>query len=405
MPAASGVFKQLAYKVETTIGTKATNDSTAKFLRRVTSDLNLVKETYQSAEIRTDQQMQDMRHGTRRVEGTIRGELSPGTYAPFVQSALRRDFAAVTAISSLTLTITGASAPYTVTRSTGSFLTDGVKKGHVVRLSGANLAAGNVAKNLLVTNVTALDLTVIPLNGLTLTAESSKASSTVTVAGKVTYAPTSGHTNKSFSIEHYFGDITKSEVYLGCFPTALDIQLPASGLATVGIGMQGLNVETAGAQWFSSASAATTTGLLAAVNGVLTIDGTAVATLTGLTLNVASGRTGEAVVGSNAITTLFPGRITVSGQATALFETVTLRDAFLNETEFSLCAALTTGTAADSDFVSIFLPRVKANGHTVSDGEGGLVATIPFQALLPTTGGSGLANEMTTIQVQDSAAP
>lgn len=405
MPAASGVFKQLAFKVEGTIGTKPANDSSAKFLRRVTSDLNLVKETYQSNEIRTDQQMQDMRHGVRRVEGTISGELSPGTYAAFVQSALRRDFATVTAISSLTLTITGASAPYTVTRGAGSWLTDGVKKGHVVRLTGANLAAGNVAKNLLVTNVTALDLTVIPLNGVTLTAEASKAASTATVTGKVTYAPTSSHTNKSFSIEHWFGDISKSEVYVGCFPTSLDIQLPASGLATIGIGIQGLNVETASTQWFSSASAATTTGLMAAVNGVLTIGGTVFANLTGLTINAASGRTGEAVVGSNSIGTLFPGRILVSGQATALFETTTLRDAFLNEAEFELCTALTASTAGDADAISIFLPRVKANGHTVSDGEGGLVATIPFQALLPTTGGSGIANEMTTIQIQDTAAP
>jgi hypothetical protein len=127
--------------------------------------------------------------------------------------------------------------------------------------------------------------------------------------------------------------------------------------------------------------------------------------LTGLTLNLKSNRSGDPVVGSTSIPTMFAGRILVSGQATAYFDSVTLRDAFLNETEIDLTAVLTATSLAASDFISIYLPRIKVNGHTVSDGEAGLVATIPFQALLPTTGGAGVSNEMTTIQVQDSAAP
>lgn len=407
MPAASGIFKKLAYKVETTIGTVPANDSSAKYLRRVTSDISITKDTYQSNEIRTDQQMQDMRHGVRRAQGTINGEVSAGTYAPFIEAALRRDFAAVTAATGLTLTITGSSAPYTVTRGAGSWLTDGFKKGQVIRLSGANLAAANINKNLLITNVVALDLTVRPLNGLTLTAESSKAASTATVTGKVTYAPTSGHTNKSFSIEHYFADMspTQSEVYAGCFASGFSLQMPATGLATIGVPIQGLGaVTTATSQYFSSASAATSTGLMAAVNGILTISGTPVAVLTGLSMEVQSNRSGDPVVGSNTIPTLFPGRILCSGQATAYFDTATLRDAFLNETEIDLCAVLTADSTAASDFLSLYLPRIKCNGFTMNDGEAGLVATIPFQALLPTTGGSGIANELTTIQVQDSAA-
>lgn len=402
MPAASGVFKQLTYKAESTYGT-APAASGAQSLRRVTSDISVTKDTYQSNEIRTDQQMQDMRHGVRRVQGTINGELSPGTYADFIAAALRRDFAAVSALTGLSITVAG-SGPYTLTRSTGDFLTSGIKKGDVVRLTSGSFNASNLNKNLLVTGVTATVLTVRVLNASSMVAEGPIVSATVTMPGKKTYAPTTNHTNKSFSIEHWFSDLVQSEVYTGCQPSGLDFQLPASGLATLGIGIMGQGVTTASSQYFTSPTAATTTGLLAAVNGILLIGGTPVAALTGLTLNVESNRSGDAVVGSNVVPTLFPGRILASGQATAYFDSVTLRDAFLNETEFELIATFAADSTAASAFVSLALPRVKANGHTLDDGEGGLIATIPFQALLPSTGGSGIANELTTISVHDSAA-
>lgn len=403
MPAASGVFKQLAYKVESVYGT-APSASASQSLRRVTSDLGVTKDTYQSNEIRTDQQMQDMRHGVRRVQGNINGELSPGTYADFMAAALRKAWAATSAITGLSLTVAGA-GPYTITRAAGDFLTGGIKIGDVVRITAGSVNAANLNKNVLVTNVTATILTVRVLNGSALVAEGPIVSCTIAVTGKKTWAPTTGHTNLSYSIEHWFSDLVQSEVYTGCHPSSIDLQMPASGLATVGIGMMGQGVNTASSQYFTSPNAATTTGLLAAVNGLLLIGGTPVATLTGLTLNVQSNRSGEPVVGSNVVPTLFPGRILVSGQATAYFDSVTLRDAFLNETEFTMVMALTADNTANSAFISVSLPRVKSNGHTLNDGETGLVATIPFQALLPTTGGSGISNELTTISIQDSNAP
>jgi hypothetical protein len=403
MPQASGVFKQVTYKVEATYGTKPSAAS-AQSLRRVTSDLSLTKETYQSAEIRVDQQVQDMRHGVRRVAGTLNGELSPGTYKDFIAAALRRDFAAVTPIASASLTIAGAGPTYTVGRAAGSYLTDGVKKGDVVRLSVGALNAANLSKNLLVTACSASSITVRPLNGVALVAEGPITGCTVTVVGKKTYVPSTSHTNQSFSIEHWFADIAQSETHTGCQPTSLDLQLPPTGLATIGIGFVGKDVETATSQYFTTPTAATTTGLTASVNGLVLVNGTAVAVLTGLTLQVQSARSGDPVVGANTVPTMFPGRVTVSGQATAYFEDATFRDAFLNETEMEIVVVLASDNTAASKFVGITLPRCKLSGSSKSDGEGGIVQTIPFTALLPTTGGSGIANELSTIVVQDSDA-
>jgi len=134
------------------------------------------------------------------------------------------------------------------------------------------------------------------------------------------------------------------------------------------------------------------------------VAGSSVATLTGLTLNIASGYSGDPVVGSNTIPNMYPGRVIVTGQATAYFDSTTLRDAFINETEVEIIGVFTTSNDADSDFVSFVLPRVKIGGASKSDGEGGLIQTLPFQALYNTAGGSGTTSEQTTIVIQDSDA-
>lgn len=403
MPIASGVFKQLAYKAETTWGT-VPSSSGAQALRRTTSSLDLTKETYQSNEIRPDLQLSDFRHGVRSVTGRISGDLSSGTHSDFIAAILKRDFASVSAITGASITVAGAGPTYTVTRAAGSFLTDGVKIGDVIRLTAGSFAAGNLNKNLFVVALTATVATVIVLNGSALVAEGPIASATVSVVGKKTYVPTSGHTDKSFSIEHWFSDIAQSEVFSGCKPSACAIALPPTGIATVDWDFMGKDVTTATSQYFTSPTAATSTGSLAAVNGVVRVGSTTVATITGLTLNIAANFTGEAVVGSNTKPLMSPGRVLVTGQATCYFEDATFRDAFLNETETSILAAFTSDNTAAADFVSFAIPRVKFGGSAKDDGEKGIVQTIPFQALLNTAGGAGTSTERTTLSVQDSAA-
>ena len=400
---AAGVFKQLVYKAESTYGTIPSAGS-AQYLRRVQSSLDLAKDSYQSNEIRTDQQVYDFRHGVRRVQGKITGELSCTTYGDFLAAALRKAWAATSAITGASITVAG-SGPYTLTRAAGSYLTDGVKVGDVVRLTAGSFNANNLDKNLVVTGVTATVLTVVVLNGATMTAEGPIASATVTIPGKRVWTPQTGHTDNSFSIEHHYADLDQSEVFSGCKPTKISIGLPPTGLATIDMDMMGQNVTTyssGSAPYFTSPTAATATGLMQSVNGVLRMGGAAVANITGLTLDIASNYSGDAVVGANTVPFLFAGRILVTGQLTAYFDSVTLRDAFLNETEIDMIAVFSATNDDDAAFLSFVCPRIKLGGSSKNDGEGGLVQTLPFQALLDGTGGSGADTEITTLIVQDS---
>ncbi len=403
MAIAQGVSKQLTYKVQSALGTKATASS-AQSLRRVTSGLELQKGTFQSNEIRTDQQVSDFRHGSKSVSGPISGELSPGTYEDFLASAVRRDFTTVSDITSLSITIAASGSAWTVTRSTGSFLTDGIKVGDVVRLTAGSFDAANSNKNLFVASMTATVLTVYTLNGSAMTAEGPIASATLALTGKKTYVPESSHTNKYWTIEEWNSDITVSRTFIDCKVSTASVDMPPEGMATINFGFLGRSQDIAASQYFTSPTAATTTGVVAGANGLLIKDGAKVGNVTSMNFEINGNMTTEPVVGSDTSPDVFAGRVTVSGQMTVLFEDDTFLQMFEDETEASVSFALTTDNTATADFIAFTFPRIKAGGATPDDGEKGIVQTIPFTALLDGTGGSGTDSEKTTISIQDSQA-
>lgn len=403
MAVAVPVAKQVRIKKETTWST-APGTTGAQLLRRVSSDLDLRKQTYESSEIRTDYQVADFRHGVRSVEGRISGELSPLTYEALFAAAVRKAWAATSALTSLSITVAASGSQWTLTRGSGSYLTDGVKIGDVVRLTAGSFDAANLDNNLLVVDLDATVATVVTLNGSSLVAEGPISSATMSVPGKRVFVPATSHTDDSFSIEHWFSDISQSELFRGCKVMNAAVNLPATGIATVDFGFMGKDVTTATSAYYTSPTAATTTGVVAAVNGVVRYGSGKVANITGLNFTIDGAMSANPVVGSNTYPDIFEGRVSVTGQFTAYFEDATYRDAFLNETEVSITVAMTTSNSDDAAFIAFTFPRCKLGGTTKSDGgTGGIVQTVPFTALVKTTGGSGTASEATTIVVQDSA--
>ncbi len=403
--AITGVDMQLKVKKQTALGTIASGGG-GQLLRRVQSTLNLKKDTYESNEIRSDYQVQDFRHGARRVEGSISGEISAGTYSLLIQSAMRRDFAAVTAITGLSVTIAGSGPTYTITRASGDFLAGNIKAGHVIRLSVGTLNAANINKNLLVVSVTATVLTVVVLNGVAMFAEGPIASTTVTVQGKVTFCPQTAHTNDFYTFEHWYSTLspTASESYWDCKVGGFNISLPPTGIATIEFPIMGLDMLPTTSEALTSAAAATSTGVLAAVNGVLRNAAGAIANVTGLTINVTNNNSmAGPVVGLNKYVDIVNGRHKVTGQLTAIFDSVTLRDAFINETELALYAAFTSDNTATASFIAITIDRLKLGAADRDDSEGVKTVTLPFTALLNSPGTT--STDVTTLRVQDSAAP
>ncbi len=398
MATASGINKIVSYKKETTFGTLP-SASGAQTIRRVSSSFNLTKETYQSEEIRTDYQLTDFRHGVRAVEGNISGELSAGAYSDFLASSLARNWTAATPSALGSTTIASVTGTYTITRTTGSFLTDGVRVGNGIRLTG--FATNNNNKNLLVIALTATVATVVALNGATLTPETVASGGTYTVSGKTTYAPTTGHTDDSYSFESWQSDIGQSEVFVGNKVNTVGIALPATGLTTVDLSFMGQDLkQRSTSQYFTSPTAQGNNGIFAAVNGALIVNGSPVALVTAANININRNMTSEAVVGSNIKPEIYEGRIIVDGDFSTLYQDGTFAGYFDTEAEISLVVALTANSLPNSEFMSFTLPRLKLSTDTKDDGEKGIVSQNSFQAL---KGNGTNGFEATTIMIQDSS--
>ena len=398
MATATGINKLVSYKKETTFGTLP-SASGAQTTRRVSSNFNLTKETYQSEEIRTDYQLSDFRHGVRSVEGNISGELSAGAYSDFLASALARNFTAAAPSALGSTTIASVTGTYTITRTTGSFITDGIRVGNVIRLTG--FATNNNNKNLLIIALTATVATVVALNSATLTPETVASGGTYTASGKTTFAPTTGHTDDSYSFESWYADIGQSEVYTGNKVNTVGIALPATGLTTIDLNFMGQDLKQRGtSQYFTSPTAQGTNGIFAAVNGALIVNGSPIALVTAANININRNMTSEAVVGSNIKPEIYEGRIVVDGDFSTLYQDGTFAGYFDTEAEISLVIALTANNLPNSEFMSFTLPRLKLSSNTNDDGEKGIVAQNSFQALKG-FGTNGF--EATTIMIQDSS--
>lgn len=403
MTQAQGIYKQFSYKKQTGLGSPASG-SGGQLLRRETATLTLQKDTFNSNEIVSHQQYTGDKFGVGKVNGSLNGVLSPATYADFFGSLARSDFASVSAITGLTLTIAGT-GPYTLTRSTGSFLSGGIKVGMVVRITAGTFTGTARNINLVVTAVTALTLTVLVLNGSSLTAQVDVASATLSIVGKKTTAPLTGHTNDYYTFEEWFADISRSRVKTDVQVGKIDVAIPASGNTTIAMTMLALDETLDNAQVLTSPAAETTTSIVTGADAIILIDGAQQAIATSLNLSIdGQAQHGENRIGANRVGDIIKGDLKVSGSFTVLYEDETIGTLFDNETATSIIVVLPCDATATSDFITFVLPRCFIFSNEGDDGKKQVVRTCNYTAEINSAGGSALANDKTILMIQDSAA-
>lgn len=377
-----------------------------QILRRVSSTLKLGKDTYTSAEVNSHRQISDFRHGVKRVTGgVVSGEFSPGTYWDLFEAVLRcTAAAAVTASQSDFTSVSADNTTSKFTFSAGNPHTKGFRVGSIVRFTNLSDTDNNSTNFLIVAmgGSSTREWTVYPAPD-TMTADSAF---TVAEIGQSMFMPASSFVARKFAIEHYFSDIDIARLFTEVRLDGFNLQLPATGLSTVDFTGMGRDMEvyTAGsAPFFTSPTSETSTGLAAAVNGVLYFQGTRVGVCTGLNIQAQLNASSDPVVGQNYVPEVFLGRLNVTGQATIMLEDATFINYFKNETEVSLLSFLTSNNDDTSPAASIFLPRIKlGDADSPLQGEAGVVQTVPFQALKYATAGSGI--EATTIRLHDTEA-
>jgi hypothetical protein len=401
MAVAQGIATTVSRVAQSGLGSPGSAGS--KLARRVTLSLNKQSDTYASNEIASHQQSTGATEGPSGIQGTLNGELSAGTYQIETENLLRKAVAATSAITSVALTIATSGSLYSITRGTGSWLTDGLKVGDVIRLSVGTLAAANISRNLLVVDITSATVcTVIPLNTGVMTAEGPISGCTVTVIGKKTYVPNTGHLNQYLSYEKKFTDLTRYELFTDVKVASADLTIPNTGIATVNWGLVGLTRALSGSETLTSPTAETSTSVLAAVQGKCVVNG-AVTTITGGQLQINGNVSlGAAEVGSNSRTDLQRGRVSATGSFTAKFSAVTLQTLRDAQTVVTLIFVLADSALDAAEFTSITLPACKIFTDDADDGEKEIIRTYNFTAQYYGAGGATVKHNATIVQVQDS---
>jgi hypothetical protein len=378
MTIANGSRHSMAYVSEVTYGVTPATPA-FKMIRHNGTTLALSKSTFTSAELRADRQVTDMRHGTRKVGGNITSEFSGAAFDDFLQASMGGAWVPSATTGSISLSATVGS----FNQATGSFITDGFAVGQNIVSSGFATAGNN--GRFVITAVSALALTVTPLDGQTMASDVAAAARTISSNAGVLKA---GVTRQSFTIERDFADIGQYLRYSGVEFDGFDIDVKAEGIVPIVFNVIGKD-QTSAAVIITGATytAAPTNSPYDGFSGTIKEGGTTIAVLTEVKATLKNNLAPIYVVGSASTLEPSIGKSMLSGSITAYFQDTAMLSKFVNETESSIEFTLTDGTRS----YDILIPRVKYTGAPPNvSSDKPITLAMPFTALLDGVTGTNI---------------
>ena len=206
-----------------------------------------------------------------------------------------------------------------------------------------------------------------------------------------------GTTRHSYSILRHFGDLAAGNAYhlfKGVEFSKLSMTVAPNSIIGMTLSTIGQDKALASsAPAGSTYPAATTTSPLDSFSGSINENGSPIALITEIQLDIENGQEARFVVGDAQSLRPSIGRSNVTGTVTAYFENTTLLEKFINETESDLDFTLVDQAGNQYKFV---IPRIKyTGGQPDVNGEGDVTLAMPFQALLDSTTSTNLYIERT----------
>ncbi len=393
---------RVAYKAETTFNTLAGASGGYQF-RVNRGGMNLTKEPINSNEIRPDGLITRGRHGQRNVSGSYEGDLSLGTFDPLFEAGFRQAWTVALSITQATGAMSSATLAVganTITASAGSWITAGLRVGDVIRAT-AGLVAGNLNKNLRITALTALIITVQE----TLTVEAGPiATYTITRAKKLLM----GVTPFSFTVEEQHIDLDAAELFTGCRVGKTGFSLTPNNMGLVTFDFVGADqqiVSGGSSPYFTGPPTNTTSIGMTAVEAAILLNGTTVADLTGFTLGIDLKAAGTGMVGAVITPDVFTNRMEVTASIDGLMQDLQHISDFIAETQFQLHALFTENEGEPKDYFSIYVPNFTfASGTKSALGTDG-PRTLTMDLLVGADDtGAASGHDVTSVKLQTSAA-
>ena len=199
-----------------------------------------------------------------------------------------------------------------------------------------------------------------------------------------------GILRKSFTIERKFANLDTPEWhrFTGSEINTLSLSVVPDAMVTGSFGVIGKD-QSIGTAIIAGATygSATTTEPFDAFTGTINEGGSAIATITGIEMEIDNGITPLYVLGSATTERPGIGKSRVTGTVTAFFQSKALLEKFINETASSFDFTLTDGT---SSYLFDF-PNIKyTGGQPDVGGEGEVTIALPFTALYSSADASQL---------------
>ncbi len=314
--------------------------------------LGLERDSLRSDEIRSNRQTTDMPLGANKVQGSIDFELSYGSHDDFLQAALMSTAwasPADTGATTLDATATG------YTRAAGSFITDGFKVGQTVVASGFSGAGLNGKSR--ISAVTALELTTTPYTG-SHGVEAGAGAEQVLAAQQIM----AGVSRQSFTIVRHFEDLDSGSpyiIYRGVEVTSMNLKNAANDKVTGSFSLIGSSQELAadlsglGTPTFNAVSGSR---VMNSFSGDILEGGSAIADVTEVDMTLDNGIEPRFVIGSTDTILPSAGYSELSGSTVSFFNSTTLVEKFINETNSSMNINLPD---ADGNSINLIMPKIK----------------------------------------------
>ena len=372
----------LAYVLESTYGTTPGGPS-MKYLRNVSNGLNAERSVLASRERRADGQVAFVRHGMHRAGGPIECELSWQALKDWIRAALRyltTSGRGITTIADASANnLTWAAADDSVTRASGSWVTDGFVVGMKIRYTGAGLNGVSPLGVWTISAVTAAKLTF---------EENAVVNETLASGAHVfegEYA-TNGTTESSFSAERGHTDIAQYMIFTGLKINTMSFSFTPDEIPTVSFDTIGADVSISGSRLDAAIDDVDTSEPLDNYNGDFLEAGVTSAILRAMDCSLSWNRAGLEALGSDEFVDVSAGTFVVTGSVRAYFQNATLYNKFINETASSLMMMCTD--PAGNRFY-LYFPELKYIGGDIPvGGDDVLEINMPFQAYRDPTRGT-----------------
>lgn len=390
MPLASSSRVGLRIKPEVTFGTPVTA-SACYALRTTGESLKYGISTDTSKEIRSDRQTTDLIVTGANTAGGIDFELSYAEYDPLIAATLQGTYTVfgTNGVSAAVPTsATFAAGTLTAGAATsGANIFTALALGQWVKIAGSSISGQNIIAQ--VSKTVAPTATVLTFEGTPFTGATGNGGAAVTVAAA---RITNGTTQRSFTVEKNFADISQTLTYTGMTLNKLSLALAAGSILTGSFDFIGKSATSqAGTLLHATVTPSTAFAVMNGVNNVANIleGGSALAGtyIKSLSMDLANNLRGQDAIGTLGYVDIASGSIDCTGSLEVYFANNTLYQKFIANTASSL--SFQVSDAAGNGYV-ITLPNIKYSDANITAGSinQDVMVSMSFTALRDATSGN-----------------